>query len=154
MKVIGVIAAACAFAFAQPPLPRPAPSLNVLSPCKGQVTVAAFIVTTCPHCQRFTRNVMEPMYTGKEICAVAIAFDEGGDAARFASAQGLTFPVYRIERKFVREFLGLTGPDRIIGTPQVVVIDKRGRIQAQSKPEGSPLLLQREVLHEIVERLR
>lgn len=139
---------------AQPSPPRPAPRLNLLSQCRGKVTIVAFIVTTCPHCQAFTRTVMEPLYESRRICALAIAFDEDGDVAKFAAKQRLTFPVFKLERKLVREFLGLGGPDRALGTPQVVVIDKAGVIQAQSAPEGSPLLTQPAVIREIVGRLQ
>ncbi len=138
----------------KPALPRPAPQLNLLAPCHGKVTVAAFIVTSCPHCQAFAHRVMEPLKESGQICAVAIAFDEDADTGRFAAEQKLTFPVFRLERAPVRAFLGMTGQDRVIGTPQVVVIDKRGMIQAQSAPEGSPLLLQWSVIRELVERLR
>ncbi len=141
-------------AFGQPKLPRPSSQLNVLDACRGQVTVTAFIVTTCPHCKAFTRSVMEPMYKAGQFCAVAVAFDEDADTARFAREQGLTFPVYKMERRFVREFLGMTGADRVIGTPQIVVIDKKGVIRAQSAPQGSPLLLQRDVIREIVGQLQ
>jgi hypothetical protein len=141
-------------ALAQPHPPRPAPRLNLLEPCRGRVTVAAFIVTGCAHCQAFTRRVMEPLYQSKQICAVAVAFDQDADTGRFSNDQGLTFPVYKLERKVVREFLGLTGPDRTLGTPQVVVIDKAGMIRAQSAAAGSPLLLQPAVIREIVERLK
>jgi hypothetical protein len=142
----------CALAVPKPS--RPAPRLNLLEPCRGKVTVAAFIVTGCAHCQAFTRGVMEPLYRSKQICAVAIAFDQDADTARFSREQGLTFPVFKLERKFVREFLGFTGADRALGTPQVVVIDKAGIIQAQSAPQGSPLLLQPAVIRELVEKLK
>lgn len=139
---------------AQPPVPRPAPRLNLLEPCRGKVTVAAFIVTGCPHCQAFTRGVMEPLYQARQVCAVAIAFNQDADTARFATDQRLTFPVYKLERKQVRAFLGLTGPDRPLGTPQVVVIDKAGKIQAQSAAQGTALLLQPAVIRELVEKLQ
>lgn len=141
-------------AAAQPKLPRPAPKLNLLAPCHGKVTVAAFIVTSCPHCRAFTQRVMEPLSEAGKICAVAIAFDDGADTARFATEQNLSFPVFRLERAVVRAFLGMTGEDRAIGTPQVVVIDKAGTIQAQSAPQGSPLLLQSSVMRELAERLQ
>jgi hypothetical protein len=139
---------------AQPKPPRPAPRLNLLEPCRGKVTVAAFIVTSCAHCQAFTHGVLEPLHASRQICAVAVAFNQDADTARFASDQGLTFPVFKLERKFVREFLGITGPDRALGTPQVVVIDKEGIIQAQSAAEGSPLLLQPAVIRDLVQRLQ
>lgn len=135
-------------------VPRPAPPMNLLAPCKGKPALLAFVVTTCSHCKAFTRRVMEPLYEQHHVCAMAIAFDEGGDTARFAREQGLTFPVYRVERRVMQSFLGMTGPDRIVGTPQVVVIDRHGVIQAQSKPEGTPLLLQMSVIRQILEELR
>lgn len=141
-------------AMAQPRPPRPAPRLNLLEPCRGKITVAAFIVTTCPHCQAFSRNVMEPLYESKQICAVAVAFDRDGDTAQFAMNQRLTFPVFKLDRSAVRQFLGLTGPDRPLGTPQVAVIDKAGIIQAQSAPQGSPLLLQPGVIADLVRKLK
>jgi hypothetical protein len=154
MRFLALFCLSLGGALAQPGLPRPAPRINLLEPCRGKITVAAFIVTTCAHCQAFTRNVMEPMYEAGRICAMAVAFNQDADTARFVREQTLTFPVYKIERKIVREFLGMTGEDRRpIGTPQVVVIDKSGFIQAQSAPEGSPLLLQAEVIREIVARL-
>jgi peroxiredoxin len=133
-------------------VPRPATPLNLLKSCSGRVILLAFIVTTCPHCKAFTRDVMEPENKAGHVCAVAIAFDAEGDTARFAQEQKLTFPVYKLERAVALAFLGL--PDRRLGTPQVVVIDKKGMIQAQSAPQGSPLLMQPDVIRQIVERLR
>ncbi len=140
-------------ALAQPKLPRPAPRLNLLEPCRGKTTVVAFIVTTCPHCQAFARTVLEPLYETGGVCAVAIAFDAEGNIDRFAREQKIRFPLYKVDRGVVRTFLGLTGQDRVIGTPQVVLIDKAGVIQAQSAPEGSPLLLQPGVLGQIIQRM-
>lgn len=143
----------CAVSFAQQ-VPRPALAWNPLLECKGKTTLLAFVVTTCLHCKAFTRDVMEPMRKRGEVCAIAVAFDEGGDTAKFVHDQGLTFTVFKLERAKVREFLGITGPDRVIGTPQVVVIDKHGTIQAQSAPQGSPLLNQPDVIRQIVEAVK
>lgn len=154
MRLVAFLLIMAGCAWPQPKLPRSAPRLNLLEPCRGKTTIAAFIVTTCPHCQAFARNVMEPMYESGKVCAVAVVFDQDGDIDRFAREQKIRFPLFRIERKRVREFLGITGPERPIGTPQVVVMDKLGVIWAQSAPEGSPLLLQPEVIRQIVERLR
>jgi peroxiredoxin len=140
-------------AVAQPKPPRPTPRLNLLELCRGKVTVIAFVVTGCPHCKAFTRDVLEPLYESRRICAVAIAFDEDADTARFSREQKLTFPVFKLDRKVVREFLGIPGEDRALGTPQVVVIDRAGIIQAQSAAAGSPLLLQPAILRDLIERL-
>lgn len=153
MKKLMLVVLAAAALFAQPPLPRPAPALNLLLPCKGKITLVAFMVTSCPHCKAFSHDVMRDMDVGGLACTVGIIFDEEGDAARFAAEQRLRFPVYKLERSKVREILGMTGPDRAIGTPQVMVIDKGGLIRAQSKPEGSPVLLQWNVIRGLIESI-
>jgi peroxiredoxin len=154
VKRLILILSAAALLFAQPPLPRPAPALNLLAPCKGRVTLVAFMVTTCPHCKTFSHDVMRGIDAGNLACTVGIVFDEDGDPAKFASEQELRFPVYKLERSKVREILGMTGEDRIIGTPQVMLIDPKGMIRAQSKPEGTPLLLQWNVIRGLIESLR
>lgn len=147
-----LISAGCVLA--QPRIPRPAPALNLLQTCKGRPTIVAFINTACGHCKWFTSAVMEPMYESGKACAIAVAFDEGGDIDRFAREQKIRFPLFRIERSVVREFMAMPKEDSIIGTPQVAVIDKRGWIQAQSAPAGSPFLLQRDVIEGILGALK
>ncbi len=154
MKKILLLLTLSALASAQPKLPRPAPALNLLSPCKGRPTVLAWIVTTCPHCKAFTHSVLEPEYESGRVCAVAIAFDDEGDTAKFAREQGLTFPVYKLSREVMRAFMGMTGPDRPVGTPQVAIIDKHGIIQAQSEPAGSPILQRRVIIDSILEAMK
>jgi hypothetical protein len=144
---------AAAVLLAQPPLPRPAPALNLLTPCKGRITLVAFMVTTCPHCKAFSHDVMRSMDAGHLACTVGIIFDEEGDTTKFASEQDLHFPVYKLSRAEVRSILGMTGPDRAIGTPQVMLIDKLGMVRAQSKPEGTPYLLQWNVIRGLIESL-
>jgi len=135
---------------AQPKIPRPAPALNLLQACHGRPTLLAFINTGCLHCKWFTSTVMEPMYEAGKACAIAAAFDEDGDLNKFVREQKIRFPLFRIERSAVREFMGMPKEDSLIGTPQVVVIDRKGMIQAQSAPAGSPFLLQREVIESIL----
>ena len=132
-------------------IPREAPALNLLFPCKGRVTVVAFVITTCPPCKYFAREVMEPLSRSETVCMVAALVDNGS-TAKFAQEQGLTFPVYRIERRHVLAFLGIGG-DPQLAMPQIVVIDRRGGVQAQSAPGGSPKLLRRTEIEEIVRGL-
>ena len=138
---------------AQPVVPRPAPRLNMLEPCRGKVALVSFIVTSCPHCQAFARSVMEPIHESGKACVIAMAFDEGGDTAKFAREQKIQFALYRVERPVVRLFLDIGGPDKPIGTPQVAIIGKDGRIMAQSSPEGSTELLQRAVVEAVIGEL-
>ena len=64
------------------------------------------------------------------------AFDEKADVSAYAKQLGISFPVGVAGRREAFAFLGIAGSVRI-GTPQVVLIDRRGVIRAQSAPEGS-----------------
>ena len=132
-------------------LPRPAPRINLLDACRGEVTVIAFVVTTCPHCQEFSKT-LDSLARTKKICAREAAFDEDADITAFVRKLGLSFPVFKIERQAMLRFMGLPAGVRL-GTPQIAVIDREGMIQAQSAREGSPLLMQPEVLGAIVNDL-
>ncbi len=101
------------------------------------MTLATVIVTGCAHCQAFTRDVMEPVHAAGKVCVLAVAFDEDGDIGKFSREQKINFPLFKIERKYVREFLGMTGQDRAIGTPQVVVIDRHGMIRGTKRARGN-----------------
>jgi hypothetical protein len=83
---------------------------------------------------------------------VEAAFDEKADVSAFAKQLGLSFPVGVAGRREALAFLGIAGNVRI-GTPQVVLIDRRGVIRAQSAPEGSPMLQSADVLRGLIEAI-
>ena len=151
MKQFGMLILAAGFALAQPAVPRPAPRINFLEDCRGRVTVMAFVVTSCPHCQAFSR-VLEGLSGGKHICARIAAFNDDADVTAFARNFQLTFPVLKIEHGVMNDFMGVPRGSRV-GTPQIAVIDRAGMIQAQSAQEGSPFLMQPEILGAIVNGL-
>jgi hypothetical protein len=156
MKLFGMLILAGGLIFAQhalaqPAVPRQAPRINFLEDCRGSVTVIAFIVTSCPHCQAFSR-VLEDLSRTKPVCARVAAFNDDADIISFARHFQLTFPVLKVERGVMNDFMGVARGSRV-GTPQIAVIDRAGIIQAQSEAGGSPVLMQPGILGAIVNRL-
>jgi hypothetical protein len=151
MKRLCMLFLASGLILAQPAVPRPAPRINFLEDCRGKVTVMAFIVTSCPHCQAFSR-LLEDLSRTKPVCARVAAFNDDADVTWFARNFQLTFPVLKIEHGVMNDFMGVARGSRV-GTPQIAVIDRAGMIQAQSAPAGSPFLMQPEILGAIVRDL-
>lgn len=151
MKQLCMLLLASGLILPQPAVPRPAPRINFLEDCRGRVTVMAFIVTSCPHCQAFSK-VLEDLSRTKPVCARIAAFNDDADITTFARDFHLTFPVLKIERGVMNDFMGVPRGSRV-GTPQIAVIDRAGMIQAQSAPGGSPFLMQPEILGAIVREL-
>ncbi|HEY4364530.1 MAG TPA: redoxin domain-containing protein [Bryobacteraceae bacterium] len=152
MRIVGLLLLVGGSALAQPAVPRPAPRINFLEDCRGKVTIMAFIVTSCPHCQAFSK-ILEDLSHTKSVCAREVAFNEDADIVSFTRRFQLTFPVLKLERGLMNDFMGVPRGSRV-GTPQIAVIDRNGIIQAQSAREGSPILMQPEILGAIVEKLR
>ncbi len=145
---------------AQGTVPRPAPELKIIEPSgkttllssyRGRVVLLAFISTQCPHCQRAS-GVFEQLlheFAGRLQVAEVAAFGETTDVAAFKARFGLTFPVGIGNSDRAHDFLGLARGTRL-GTPQVVVIDRRGVIRAQSERLGSPILQTSDYLHDLL----
>ena len=128
---------------AQAPVPRPAPELKIgaatLSTWRGHVVLLAFISTECSHCQKAS-GVFEQLaqeFTGLQVAEMA--FNEGADPAAFGKKFGLSFPIGLSTSDAAHDFLGVER-GKLLGTPQVVVIDRSGVIRAQSERLGSPIL--------------
>lgn len=158
MKFFTVIATTMVAGFlavaaqAASPVPRPAKELTVLEPSgkqtllssfKGKVVVVEFLFTTCPHCQNaakmFTKIQKDAGPRGFQ--ALGIAFDDANaqKVQGFVQQYGVGYPVGYASRDTVMSYLGLSVMDRFV-VPQVIVIDKKGVIRAQSEPMGSPNL--------------
>ena len=145
---------------AQGLVPRPAPDLKIveatgkttrLSSFRGRVVLLAFISTQCPHCQHAS-GLFEQLsheFAGTLQVAEVAAFGDTSDAAAFGKRLGLTFPVGIGTSEAAHDFLGLARGARV-GTPQVVVIDRRGVIRAQSERQGSPILQTYDYLHDLL----
>jgi cytochrome oxidase Cu insertion factor (SCO1/SenC/PrrC family) len=135
---------------AQPPVPRKAPELTIIEPSgkqtllssyKGKVIALAFILTTCPHCQAecgvLTKLQGELGSKGFQPLAVAINDSNGTLVPGFMQTYHPSFPVgYLPNRQTVVDYLQLNDKE-LWNVPQVVLIDRKGMIVAQSAPKGS-----------------
>jgi peroxiredoxin len=135
---------------AQPPTPRKAPELTIIEPSgkqtllssyRGKVVALAFVLTTCPHCQAECQVLtkLQAELGPKGFQPVAVAFNENAQYLVPAFVQNLhvTFPVgYAAARQTVTDFLQAdeTKPWNV---PQMVLIDRKGMIVAQSAALGS-----------------
>jgi peroxiredoxin len=139
-------------ALAIPPVPRKAPEFTILEPSgkqtlvsslKGKVVVIAFMQTTCPHCQAeammLTKLQNEMGSRGLQVVGTAFNDANAQMVANFVRQFNVGFPVGYSPRETVQSYLGLSIMDRYV-VPQVVVIDRKGMIRAQTEALGTPAL--------------
>jgi peroxiredoxin len=139
-------------ALAQPQMPRKSPELEIvegngnkklLSQYRGKVCAIEFLFTTCPHCQQ-TSQVFEKIYKdlgpqGFQMLGVAINEPVTAPMVnQFAHDFGASYPIGIGKRETALSFLGISVMDNRWVVPQVVIVDRKGMIRAQSKPDGTP----------------
>jgi peroxiredoxin len=150
--IAAVLALAIPMLAATPQVPRPAKEFTfvdpggkqtLLSSYKGKVVCIQFLYTTCPHCQALSKELtkLQNELGPKGVQFLGVAFDEAtaGKAAAYKTQFGVGFPVAYASRDTVLSYLGLSVMDRFV-VPQVMIIDKKGTIQAQSDPMGTAKL--------------
>ncbi len=154
---------------AQPPMPRKAPELTIVEPSgkqtllssyRGKVVALAFIMTTCPHCQAEcgVLTKLQGELGSKGFQPLAVAFNENSQflVSPFVESLHITFPVgYAKERATVVDFLQADDSPTSKGwnVPQMVLIDRKGMIVAQSAPKGSPELQEETSLRQKITEL-
>ena len=124
-------------------LPRPSPDFAVttlggqqirVSQYKGKVCALAFILTTCPHCQKTIENlsIMQNTYgaRGFQVLASAIEDMAAMNLPDFIKRFHPPFPVGFNNQNEVQEYLQHPVILRLL-MPQVVFIDRQGTIRAQ-----------------------
>ena len=184
MKSLAIFAAFLALgasAFAKGPVPRPAGALDFvdangkhfnLSSYKGKVVVIQFLLTTCPHCQAMSSQVLTKMQNqlgprGFQVVGVAYNAAEkpngqpANEAVRdYASKYAANYPVGYVStddtqnKTAILSFMGYSVVEvPRLGFPQVVVVDKKGVIRAQSETPGSAELQGEASLTQLVEGL-
>jgi peroxiredoxin len=143
-KLLGVALAFGLAAYAAAPVPRPAGDLKLvdstgkettLAAQKGKVCVIQFLYTWCPHCQATAKwlSTMQKELGPKGVQVFGVAFNDGVSAKEVQEfKQFAQFPVSLAPREPVLKFLGLSVMDGF-GVPQLVVVDKKGVIQGQTK---------------------
>ena len=131
------------------PVPRPSPPLAIIGPAgnetalaglKGQVVVAEFMLTRCPHCWRLAQTLakLQNELGSRGFKPVGIAFDadmNGPLLADFLKRSTVSFPIGYTTPGKVDSYLGRAAEERF-QVPQIVVIDRSGVIRAQSHPTG------------------
>lgn len=137
---------------AQPPTPRKAPEITIVEPSgkqtllssyKGKVVALAFISTACSHCQAESQVLtkLHGELGPKGFQPLAVAFIESApeQVTNFVKTFHVDFPVGYAVRQTVLDYLQLNDQTSW-NIPQMVLIDRKGMIVAQSEPKGSPEL--------------
>ena len=139
-----------AIAFAIPPLPRQSPEFSIVEPggkktllssYRGKVVLVGFFATWCQHCQNTARsfNNLQQAFGAEGFQAVGIAINPEVDDAKvreFKSLYAPSFPVGLSKADNALSYLGISVMERWV-YPQVVLIDRKGMIRAQSDSKGT-----------------
>lgn len=122
---------------------------KLLSQYRGKVVAIEFILTTCPHCQAAAKvnSQLQKDFgaRGFQMIDLAInAYDNGGTdqtapalVQYFAEHYGAEFPVGWVNRDHMTSFMNFSIMDRMV-VPQIVLIDRKGFIQAQTPATSGP----------------
>jgi len=148
------------------PVPRKSPDLVIaqpsgrqkrLSTLKGKVVMIEFLVTKCPHCLRVAQTISKLQWEmgSRGLQCFGIAFDSGVNAKMvtdFTRQLAITYPVGYVSSDKVDSYLGRSGTERF-RVPQLVVIDRKGVIRAQSSPVGEKNLEGEKYLRNLIDSL-
>ena len=130
------------------PVPRKSPELTITDPSSGKqmrlssftgkVVAVEFLVTNCPHCLRVAQTLAKLQWEmgSRGFQSIGIAFDRNispQKASDFAKLLAVTYPVGYTSSDKVDSYLGREA-DQKFRLPQIVVIDRKGVIRAQSQP--------------------
>ncbi|MEP6963186.1 MAG: TlpA disulfide reductase family protein [Acidobacteriota bacterium] len=167
-RFIALCVLAASIAWAAGPVPRPVKGFRIqqvagnpidLSQQKGRVVAIQFLYTTCGHCMATAKMLskIQDDLGSKGLQVLGVAFNEEALAnsaaiTKFVSSNGITFPVGFALRQAVMSQLGLPVMSDFV-VPQIMVIDRKGAIRAQSKPMGSAELQNEAYLREYLGNL-
>ena len=139
------------------PVPRPSKEFTItlpngkqqlLSSYRGKVVMAAFMFTTCPHCQALSKVItkLQGELGPRGFQAYGAVFNDevntpnpetnGQVTASFVSQFGVGFPVGYAPRASVLSYLGVSDIESWV-VPQIAIIDRKGVIRAQSASRGT-----------------
>jgi thiol-disulfide isomerase/thioredoxin len=139
------------------PVPRPSKEFTItlpngkqqlLSSYRGKVVMAAFMFTTCPHCQALSKVItkLQGELGPRGFQAYGAVFNDEVNTPNpesnaqvtgaFVSQFGVGFPVGYAPRSSVLSYLGVSEIESWV-VPQIVIIDRKGQIRAQSASRGT-----------------
>src|SRR5712692_8772902 len=153
-------------ALATAPVPRKSPELLIvessgkqmrLSSLKGKVVMIEFLLTNCPHCLRVAQTIAKLQWElgSSGFQPIGVAFDSGVSGqmvTKFAQQFAVNYPIGYTSSDKVDSFLGRSGTERF-RVPQMVVIDRKGVIRAQSRPTGEKNLEDETYLRSLIQTL-
>ena len=136
-------------AVATAPVPRKSPEFTIVEPSgkqtlltslRGKVVLIEFFLINCPRCQRVAGTIakLQSELGSRGFQPVGIAFDTGINGTRvtdFVHQLGVSYPVGYASSDKVDRYLGRQAMERL-RVPQIVVIDRKGMIRAQSAQNG------------------
>jgi peroxiredoxin len=149
-----------------PTLPRKSPEFTIavpgaketlLSSYRGKVVLLGFFATWCQHCQNTAKafNGLQEAYGMDGLQAIGIAINPEADDQKVREFQHLyapSFPVGRAKPDSALSYLGISVMERWV-YPQVVLIDRKGVIRAQSDSKGTAELQDAIKLRPEIEKL-
>ena len=164
IAILLVLAASALVAAA--PVPRKSLDFTVFEPSgkqtslsnfQGKVVVMEFLLTDCPHCMRVARMIakLDKELGPRGFQPVGIAFDNdisGKKVAAFSQRLGITYLTGYASSLAVDRYLGRKATDRFM-VPQIVVVDRKGIIRAQSRPVREANLEDENYLRNLIEAL-
>jgi thiol-disulfide isomerase/thioredoxin len=139
------------------PVPRPTKEFTIILPSgqqkllssyRGKVVMAAFMFTTCPHCQALSKVItkLQKDLGPRGFQAFGAVFNEEVNTPNAAVNAQVTgnfvnqfevgFPVRYAPQASVMSYLSLSDIERW-AVPQIAIIDRKGVIRAQSASQGT-----------------
>jgi peroxiredoxin len=166
MRRICALILFAAIALAIPPLPRKSPEFTIVEPggkqtllssYRGKVVLLGFFATYCVHCQNTSKvfNSLQDAFGSEGLQAIGVAFNADADDAKVKEFHRLfapSFPVGLSKTDTVISYLGISVMERFV-YPQVVLIDRKGNIRAQSDVKGTVELQEMTGLRPQIEKL-
>jgi len=164
LLILGISAQA-----AHDPIPYPAKPLTIIEPSgnrisleslKGKVVVCEFMFTTCPHCQNAAKlfTKLQGEYGAQGFKALGIAFNpevQGHPEVvkSFVSQFGVGYPIGFATQDQVLGYLQISKMEARWVVPQVMIVDRKGIVRAQSDPTGTEEVVDEKWLRPFIEKL-
>ena len=165
MRYVCALAALLGFSIAmpaKPPVPRPAQDFSCSGPdgktialanYKGKVVLIQFLITNCTHCQALSQTLtrLQNEYGPQGFQAFGVAINDATPemVQNYMKDYNVGIPVGYASRDKASTYLGVSVMERL-AVPQVMIIDRQGRVQAQSDAAGTSNLQSEPYLRDLI----